>query len=119
MHYDFHRGQGPRHPFFHVQIGPVNFDAEQLKLLRVDQASVTPAGDTLHGVRIPTPLIGLSGLLLSLAADYWDEARFAGFLATLKTSKVLQLPADCMDLRSSLMESDNSMHSYHWYGYAA
>jgi len=117
LHYDFHRGQGPRHPLFHAQVGPVEFDERQLKDLRVTPASVTPASNALHGVRIPTPLIGLLGLLLGLAADHWDDDRFSGFLNTLRKLKVLELPAACKDLLNSVRMPGASMQSHHWYGF--
>jgi hypothetical protein len=119
LHYDFHCGQGPAHPLFHAQLGAVKFDAGQLKVLRVDPGSVESVIDMLGGVRIPTPLIGLSGLLLGLAADHWDEKRFAGFLSTLKKLKVLEFPAACKELQDSVRGSSGSMHSHHWYGYAS
>jgi hypothetical protein len=119
LHYDFHRGQGPGHPVFHAQLGAVKFDHEQLKELRIEPSSIVPAGDSFHGVRIPTPLIGLPGLLVGLAADHWDEVRFMGFLSTLKKLKVLELPVSCRDLQDSIQGSGGNLHSHHWYGYAS
>jgi hypothetical protein len=117
LHYDFHRGQGPQHPMFHVQHGPVKFDAKHMKQLRVQPGETTHATEPVHGVRIPTPLIGLPGMLLALAADHWDASRFDGLLAKLKKLRALDFPIHCEEMQNCKNGGTATMHSLHWYGY--
>lgn len=119
LHYDFQTGQGPRHPIFHAQFSRVKFDPEHLKRLRIPADSVSEMKVNYPAVRIPTPRVGLAGLLISLAADHWPDELFEAFLTDIRKLDLISWPAECDQLQRSFNSRPGFVHTHHWYGRAA
>jgi hypothetical protein len=119
LHYDFLLGQGPRHPFFHAQCANVKFKTD-LSSLNLPEEPEDGTTINYPSVRIPTPFVGLPGLLVSLAADHWSDSEFARFFAQAeKTELIRNWQPSCQSLRTSFSKHEGSVHNYHWYGHAA
>lgn len=120
LHYDFQVEQGPRHPVFHAQFANVKFAPADLKVLNIQLKETKATSNACPSVRIPTPFVGLAGLLLGLVADHWDEPSFSKFLEFTQKSEVVSWPLKCDQLNKSMMlQQGNAVRSFHWYGCTA
>lgn len=120
LHYDFQLDQGPQHPVFHAQFGHVKFADAELKELGVPTVAAGSNAMSYPSVRIPTPFVGLPGLLVTLAADHWPSKEFKKFLAHAGEANVVRNWSPmCDSLHTSFSRHKRSIHNYHWYGHEA
>lgn len=117
VHYDFQANQGPRHPVFHAQFANVKFSEPDLSKLGIKLDLTSSTNSRIPAVRIPTPFVGLAGLLLGLAADHWDETSFLKFLKNTQEAIIVSWQPKSDSLMKNLMpKGGKPIRSIHWYG---
>jgi hypothetical protein len=115
LHYDFELPVKTAHPVFHAQMGQSTFDKAELEQVGF-RATIKNRRTRIHSsVRIPTPCMNFSSVLLGLAADHLPPAVFARILTLVRSSDLAHWDADCGALKTSLDARGGYLPSHHWY----
>lgn len=115
VHYDFETPPQDAHPIFHAQLGTSNFSDEELKELNFNVKIQPTKANLYSNVRIPTPCMNLSSVLLGLAADHLEPVFYGKVLKAIAGCELVSWPSECSALQASLDSSKRYLHSYHWY----
>jgi hypothetical protein len=114
IHYDYEKDVKSAHPVFHVQLGAVEISSAAKE--QVHFRKTIPKSDHLlySNVRIPTPYMNITSVLLSLAADHLSFENYQMFLGSVRESEAVKWKVACSPLGESL-QKDGNVHSHIWY----
>ncbi len=112
LHYDYEDKEA--HPIFHAQFGTIDMNEVQLKELNFDSKLEKAEQDFYSSLRIPTPYMNITSVLLSLAADHLKPTSYKIFLKGVRDSHVIKWDVTCNKLETHLKAQGN-VHSHGWY----
>lgn len=108
LHYDFEEAVLPAHPCFHVQFGVSDVSSEECRAIGLHASILPPKEPFYPSIRIPTPHMSLSGVLVGIAADHLSNRCATEFMVAVRSNNLRHFGTSC-----GLLESNYSNHGGH------
>jgi hypothetical protein len=116
LHYDFEDPVLPAHPCFHVQFGVSDVTSEECRSIGLRASIRGPREPFYPSIRIPTPHMCLSGVLVGIAADHLPNAFANNFIGTVRSNPLKDFVTSCAVLAEN--HTGHGGHQWHphlWY----
>lgn len=115
IHYDFEGKVQPAHPWFHAQLGVDYFDPDERKRVGCRHDISKDYCRPVKSLRIATAHMGLSSVLLGLAADHLNNATFDNFIKKAKEQATSFPPARFASMQKRLQKNPGRFTNLSWF----
>jgi hypothetical protein len=115
IHYDFEGKIQRAHPWFHAQLGVDYFDPQERKRVGCRHDISRDYCRPVKSLRIATAHMGLSGVLLGLAADHLNNSTFDIFIRKAKEQATNFPAARFASMQKRLQKNPGQFTNLHWF----
>jgi len=115
IHYDFEGKVQPAHPWFHAQLGVDCFEPQERKRVGCRFDILKDLCRPVKSLRIATAHMGLSGVLLGLAADHLKNSTFDTFIKKAKEKATDFPPARFTSMQKRLQKHPGQFTNLSWF----